>query len=55
LLISPVVHKESLRKLGVEPDRALNVGRFTKGQQHYLEFHRDSVLLRSRFLDLIGA
>jgi hypothetical protein len=51
LLISPVVHKESLRKLGIEPDRRTNVGKFTSGQQRYLEFHRDCVLLRSKYLD----
>lgn len=51
VLISPVAHVESLKRMGLEPDRKLNVGRFSEGQQHYLTFHRDCVLLRSRFLD----
>jgi len=51
VLISPVVHKESLRKLGIDPDRPTNVGKFTRGQQHYLDFHRNCVLLRSKYLD----
>jgi putative restriction endonuclease len=51
VLISPVAHKESLAKLGLDATRALNVGRFTEGQRHYLEFHREYVLLRSPFLE----
>jgi hypothetical protein len=51
LLISPVAHIDSLARMGLAPGRALNVGRFAEGQRHYLEFHRDNVLLRSRFLN----
>lgn len=51
LLISPVVHAESLTKLGVDPNRKVNVGTFTKGQRRYLEFHRSSVLLKSKYLE----
>ena len=51
LIVSPVAHGESLQKLGIDPAKALNVGRFTSGQQEYLEFHREKVLLRSRFLE----
>ena len=50
VLISPVVHKESLSRLGLDPNKPLNVGRFSEGQRRYLEFHRDSVLLKSTFL-----
>jgi hypothetical protein len=32
--------------MGVTTDRVVNVGTFTSAQKHFLEFHRDSVLLR---------
>jgi putative restriction endonuclease len=51
VLVSPVAHRESLLKLGIDPDRSLNVGAFSKGQQRYLEFHRNAVLLKSKYLD----
>lgn len=51
MLISPVAHKDSLHRLGLDPGRKINVGRFAEGQRRYLEFHRDYVLLRSHFLD----
>jgi hypothetical protein len=51
VLISPVAHKDSLARLGLNPERPLNVGRFAEGQRRYLDFHREYVLLRSRFLD----
>ena len=51
VLVSPVAHQESLAKLGLDPTRALNVGKFTEGQRHYLEFHRENVLLLSSFLE----
>jgi hypothetical protein len=51
LLISPVAHTESLARMGLDPQRPLNVGRFSEGQRRYLEFHRENVLLRSRFLE----
>lgn len=50
VLISPVAHKDSLARMGLDPGRALNVGRFAEGQRRYLEFHREFVLLRSPFL-----
>jgi hypothetical protein len=51
VLISPVAHVESLARMGLDPEHARNVGRFSEGQRRYLEFHRENVLLRSRFLD----
>ena len=51
VLISPVAHVESLSRMGLDPARPRNVGRFSNGQRRYLEFHRENVLLRSRFLD----
>lgn len=50
VLISPVAHRESLARLGIQAG-PLNVGGFSQGQRRYLEFHREYVLLRSSFLD----
>jgi len=46
LIISPVAHRPSLQRMGVETDRTMNVGAFTEGQRQFLEFHRNAVLLR---------
>jgi hypothetical protein len=46
LLISPVAHKESLRRMGV-PTEGRNVGSFSTGQRAYLEFHRESIFLQA--------
>jgi predicted restriction endonuclease len=46
LIISPVAHKPSLRRMGVETERTISVGGFTEGQRQFLEFHRNAVLLR---------
>jgi putative restriction endonuclease len=51
LIVSPVAHPESLARMGVESGKRINVGRFSEQQRHYLEFHRNSVLLRSSFLE----
>ncbi len=45
LIISPVAHKPSLQKMGVETERSVNVGDFTSGQKSFLDWHRDKVLL----------
>src|SRR5437762_9503469 len=47
LIISPVAHLPSLERMGVETETTVKVGSFTEGQKHYLEFHRDMVLLKS--------
>jgi hypothetical protein len=47
LLISPVVHRESLRRMGIAPEERRNVGEFTEGQRRYLEFHREAVFLEA--------
>jgi hypothetical protein len=47
LIISPVAHRPSLQRMGVETERPVNVGRFTEGQKAFLDFHRNSVLLRA--------
>ncbi len=53
LLVSPVAHQESLQRMGIDARHAINVGSFAAGQRRYLEFHRENVLLRSRYLDRI--
>jgi putative restriction endonuclease len=45
LVVSGVVHKESLRKMGVDTLTPVNVGAFSLGQCKYLEYHREHVLL----------
>lgn len=48
LIVSPVAHQPSLARMGIDATKRTNVGPFSAGQRKYLEFHRDSVLLRSR-------
>ena len=48
LLISPVVHRESLKRMEIPPDVKRNVGAFSEGQRRYLEYHRDLVFLEAR-------
>jgi len=50
-IISPVADVESLRRMGLNPSSPPNVGAFSSGQRKYLEFHRDNVLLMSKFLE----
>jgi len=47
LIISPVADSASPQKMGVSTDRPVNVGVFTEGQRHFLDYHRNSVLLRA--------
>jgi putative restriction endonuclease len=47
LIISPVAHVPSLNRMGIATDRIVNVGSFTQGQKHFLEYHRDAVLLQA--------
>ncbi|MGI8603170.1 MAG: HNH endonuclease [Verrucomicrobiales bacterium] len=46
LLISPVAHADSLKKMGIITDRVVNVGGFAKPQKEFLEFHRMEVFLK---------
>jgi hypothetical protein len=48
LLISPVAHKPSLERMGVNVSEQINVGGFAEGQRGYLEWHQEYVFLRSR-------
>jgi hypothetical protein len=47
LIVSPVAHKPSLERMGIDTKGVVNVGGFTEGQRHFLEFHRRAVLLQS--------
>jgi len=46
LIISPVAHRPSLQKMGVETGRVVKVGAFTAGQRQFLDYHRNAVLLK---------
>jgi putative restriction endonuclease len=47
LIISPVAHHPSLERMGIDTTQVVNVGGFTSGQKHFLDFHRNAVLLQS--------
>lgn len=47
LIVSPIAHKPSLLRMGIEENEVVNVGSFTSWQKRFLEFHRNSVLLQS--------
>jgi hypothetical protein len=48
LIISPVAHRLSLQRMGIDVTTPINVGGFTNGQKLFLDFHRNSVLLESK-------
>ena len=48
LIVSPVAHRPSLERMGIDTQRVVNVGGFTQGQKEFLAFHRESILLKSR-------
>jgi HNH endonuclease len=47
LIISPVAHRPSLQRMGIDTIKVVNVGGFTSGQKQFLDFHRSAVLLQS--------
>jgi hypothetical protein len=47
LIISPVAHRPSLQRMGVDTAKVVNVGAFTSGQKQFLDFHRNAVLLQA--------
>jgi hypothetical protein len=49
VLLSPVADRDALVRMGI--DHPTNVGQFSTRQQTFLAYHRDNVLLRSRYLD----
>jgi len=48
LLISPVAHRDSLQRMGVETDHLVRVGTFTTDQKNYLDYHREQVFLEAQ-------
>lgn len=44
LIISPVADPTSLKRMGIDCERGVNVGAFSDGQRRYLDFHRENVL-----------
>jgi len=48
LLVSSVAHKDSLRRMGVPVDEVGDVGSFSDGQKHYLEYHRENLFLEAK-------
>lgn len=47
LIISPVAHRPSLQRMGIDTANVVKVGGFTSGQKQFLDFHRNAVLLES--------
>ena len=47
LIISPVAHRPSLQRMGIDTAAVVNVGGFTSGQKQFLDFHRNAVLLQA--------
>lgn len=47
LVVSPVADRASLVRMGIEPERKVNVGAFSEGQRRFLDYHRDNVLRMS--------
>lgn len=47
LIISPVAHRPSLQRMGIDTTKVITVGGFTGGQKQFLDFHRSAVLLQS--------
>jgi putative restriction endonuclease len=47
LIVSPVAHRPSLDRMGIDTTGTVNVGPFTAGQREFLEFHQEKVLLRA--------
>jgi putative restriction endonuclease len=46
-IISPVAHRPSLQRMGIDVTGIMKVGGFTSGQKRFLTFHRNAVLLPS--------
>jgi HNH endonuclease len=47
LILSPVAHRPSLERMGIQTQRTINVGGFSEGQRRFLDYHRNLVLLRA--------
>jgi hypothetical protein len=47
LIVAPCADRSSLNRMGVDTNGRVNVGLFTDGQRHFLDYHRNFVLLRA--------
>jgi len=48
LIISPVAHRLSLIKMGIDVDHSVNVGVFSEGQRRFLDYHQENVFRMAR-------
>jgi len=48
LIVSPVADPVSLKRMGIDHERRVNVGAFSERQRRYLDFHRENVLRMAR-------
>jgi putative restriction endonuclease len=48
LIVSPVADPVSLKRMGIDHEARVNVGKFSQGQRRYLDFHRENVLRMAR-------
>jgi hypothetical protein len=47
LIKSPVADKVSIKRMGIDTDKVINVGHFNTDQKHFLDYHRKEILLKS--------
>ena len=47
LIVSPVAHRPSLQRMGIDTMNGQNVGGFSDGRKTFLEFNRNAVFLQS--------
>lgn len=47
LIVSPVADENSLKKMGIKVGESVQVGMFNGDQKHFLNYHREEILLRS--------
>jgi putative restriction endonuclease len=45
--VSPIADTESIKRMGVPLDRPIITGRFNSDQQHFLDYHRNRIFLKS--------
>lgn len=48
VVVSPVADFNDFEKMGITKSMLENVGSFTSGQLHYLDFHRENIFLEAR-------
>jgi putative restriction endonuclease len=48
VVVSPVAHRTSMMRMGLDPVHLGNVGKFSSGQRAFLAYHRDSVFLQAK-------